>query len=201
VSTIRNQSFTNAVLQLGNWTSYHLGWRTESEATQAVFTGSLNSWTSVPMVRALLLAVRGFAGCLLLVVGYRMGRAQDLVGQAAGFGLACVLIVIFARVARAHYFVLLFPAVIFVGIWLLRAQRPKWAACFVLLPGLLTLAHYALTDIVGWIGLLGIGTTLWYLAACVTLIRLSSRKASRATTDAEWIVDEDEAVPRLPMAA
>ena len=90
---------------------------------------------------------------------------------------------------------------IFVGIWLLRAQRSKLAACFVLLPGLLTLAHYALTDIVGWIGLLGIGTTLWYLAACVTLIRLSSRKKSRARTDSEWIVDADEAVSLLPMAA
>jgi hypothetical protein len=201
VSTIRNQSFTNAMLQLGNWTSYHLGWRTESEAIQEVFTGSLNSWTSVPMVRTLLLAVRAFAGCLLLVVGYRMGRAQDTLGQAAGFGLACVLIVIFARVARAHYFVLLLPAVIFVGIWLLRAERPKLAACLVVLPGLLTLAHYALTDLVGWIGLLGIGITLWYLAACVTLIRLSSRKRSRVWTDAEWIFDEDGAVPRLPMAA
>ncbi|HEV3136866.1 MAG TPA: glycosyltransferase family 87 protein, partial [Pirellulales bacterium] len=142
VSTVRNQSFTNAVLQLGNWTSYRLGWQTESEAIQEVFSGRLNLWTGVPIVSALVLAVRTFAGLLLLVVGYRMGRANEPVGQAAGFGLACVSILIVARVARAHYFVLLLPAVIFVGVWLLRAQRPKLAACFVLLPGLLTLVHY-----------------------------------------------------------
>ncbi|HEV3138259.1 MAG TPA: hypothetical protein VGZ26_10150, partial [Pirellulales bacterium] len=85
-------------------------------------------------------------------------------------------------------------------IWLLRARRPKLAACFILLPGLLTLAHYALTDIVGWIGLLGIGTTLWYLAACVTLIRLAPTQESRAETETKSMVDA-ELVPRLPMAA
>jgi hypothetical protein len=153
------------------------------------------------MVRALLVAVRSITGCLLLVVGYRMGRAREPVGQAAGFGLACVWILIVARVARAHYFVLLLPGVIFVGVWLLRSQRPKLAACYVLLPGLLTLLHYALTDVVGWIGLLGIGTTLWHLAACVTLIRLSPQQESGAGTEAESMVDEGEPVPRLPMAA
>ncbi|MBI3838018.1 MAG: DUF2029 domain-containing protein [Planctomycetia bacterium] len=199
VSTVRNQSFTNATLQLANWTSYHLGRRTESEAINEVFSGSLNSWTRLPIFRTPLLAARAVAGCLLLAVGYRMGRAQDRLGQAAGFGLACVLILILPRVARAHYFVLLLPAVIFGGVWLLRAQRPKLAACYVLIPGLLTLLHYALTDVTGWIGLLGIGTTLWYAALCVTLIQLSRRRESRATTDHEVAVQQ--AACNRPMAA
>ncbi len=125
-----------------------------------------------PIVDRLLMAARLAAGLLLVVVGYRMARAGDRLGQAAAFGQACVLTLIVAPIARGHYYVMLLPGIVFASAWLLEARRPRLAGGFALVPALLVVTHYALLAAAGRVGLLGIGTTLWYAATCVALLRI-----------------------------
>src|SRR5207237_858956 len=84
----------------------------------------------------------------------------------AAFGLAAVATLIVAPVARGHYFVLLLPAALFVPLWLIQSGNRGAGVRSAVVPALLVVAHYSLLNYAGRIGLLGIGTTLWYFAAC-----------------------------------
>jgi hypothetical protein len=68
-------------------------------------------------------------------------------------------------VARGHYFVLFLPAALFVPLWFIKCGAPRRAFRGAVVPALLVVAHYALLEYTGRVGLLGIGTTLWYFAA------------------------------------
>jgi hypothetical protein len=107
-------------------------------------------------------------------MGYRMARHQDTLGLVAAFGLACVATLILAPIARGHYFVLLLPAVMFTSAWLVEHGRRRWALTMAAVPTALSIAHYVALDYAGRIGLLGIGTTVWYAVACVALWRLQA---------------------------
>jgi hypothetical protein len=171
-SSTRNQSFANAVHRFGNWADYYFAGGPYEEGPEQLREGGPGLLMDAPIVDALLVAARVAAGCLLLVVGYRMARAGDRLGQTAGFGLACVLTLIVAPIARGHYYVMLLPAVVFAGAWLLEARHPRLAVGFALAPVLLVVTHYAVLAAAGRVGLLGIGTTLWYAATCAALLRL-----------------------------
>jgi hypothetical protein len=82
-----------------------------------------------------------------------------------------------APIARAHYFVLLLPAVMFTSYWLLRQGRTRAAWVAAIVPTALSVAHYVALDPLGRMGMLGIGTALWYASLCVVL----GRGAARAT--------------------
>src|SRR5204863_2866248 len=86
------------------------------------------------------------------------------------FGLACVATLILSPVARAHYYVLVSPAVIFVSLWLVRQGRPRAAVCAAIVPAAIVIAHYSAIHIVGRVGLLGLGTTLSYFWATATIV-------------------------------
>jgi hypothetical protein len=179
-ASARNQSFTNAVCRLGNWTSYYFaGGPHDDDPTEQRKLGE-RFVMDAPLVNGLLLAARVAAGCLLLAVGYRTARSRDALQLAAAFGLACVSTLILSPIARGHYYVLLFPATMFVSAWLVRQRRPGWAVCSAVVPAALTVAHYTLLGVAGRIGLLGIGTTVWYVAACVAIVRMTSRASTPA---------------------
>src|SRR5207302_406633 len=106
-----------------------------------------------------------------------------------GFSLACVATLVIAPIARGHYFVLLLPGTMFVPVWLLREGRARWALWLAIVPPALTLLHYTLIDFTGRVGLLGIGTTLWYTAACLVVLRTAS--AEEVRTIAGPLVSDD----------
>ena len=81
----------------------------------------------------------------------------DLAGRFAGW--------------RNHYFLLLAPAVLFVPLWLEGRGARLAAGTLAALPAVLIVTQYVLLPYVGRIGLLGLGTTGWLMAAMVLTMR------------------------------
>jgi hypothetical protein len=175
----RNQSFGNAAHHLGNWVHYYFAGGPNDEGPEQLRLGGKGLLMDAPWARRIILAIRLAAGCLLLPMGFRLGRADDVLGRVAGFGLACLATLIISPVARAHYYVLVFPAVIFVSLWLVRHGRPRAALCSAIVPAALVIAHYAAIHIVGRVGLLGLGATVWFFWATITLVLERKPTATR----------------------
>ena len=176
----RNQSLVNAVERFGNWAHYYSAGGPHDKDTLPQRRNGQVFFMDAPIVGTLLLVARLAAACLLVGVGFRVARTQDALGEAAAFGLACVSTLVLSPIARAHYYVLLMPAVMFTAAWLVEHGRPRAAVWMAVVPAVLVVAHYAVLDITGRIGVLGIGTTLWYAAACVMLLRNADRAAAIA---------------------
>ena len=101
-----------------------------------------------------------------------MGReAGNRLNMATGFALACVTMLAVSPVARAHYFLLLAPAVLLVPLWLDRHGRPGAGVVMAAIPPVLSILHYVLLPYAGRVGLLGLGITAWLMAAMVLLAR------------------------------
>jgi hypothetical protein len=178
-TSVRNQSLTNAAWHLGNWAHYRLGGGPDDQGPQQLRLGGAGLVMDTPVVDRTLLAVRILAGCLAVAVGARMARTQDRLGEAAAFGLACAATLVVFSIARAHYYVMLLPAVTFVSLWLLANGRRRLAVTLAIVPCVLVIGHYAFISVAGRLGWLGLGTTLWYLAACGAL--LAPRRAAAQT--------------------
>ncbi len=180
-TSVRNQSLANAAYRLGNWTHYYFAGGPYDEGSEQLRKGGGGLVMSLPWARRTVLAVRVLGGCLLLAVGYRLGREGDKLSLAATFGLACAATLVIFPIARGHYYVLFLPAVTFVSLWLLRAERPRWAIAAATLPAVLVIAHYSAVYIAGRVGLLGLGTTAWYFTLSVALLRMQPRPAAQAS--------------------
>jgi len=161
--TLRNQSLSNAVYRLGNWTVHQFaGGPDDRRLDDFGYTGATPM--DVAEVGRALGSTRLAILALLATFGVRMGRRCDRTGMAAGFGLACVATLVISPVARAHYFMLWLPAVIVVPIWLWRHERRRAALTLAATPAILTLLHYLALPTMGRLGVLGFGTTFWFLA-------------------------------------
>ena len=136
-----------------------------------------------PLVSQILLAVRGLALVALLGVALRAGRSRDPLLWGVALGLACVATLVVSPVARGHYYVLFLPAVLFVPLWLLECGQRRQALRAALIPAALVALHYVLLKYAGRIGVLGIGTTIWYFAECARVI--FGHEASRAAADGD----------------
>src|SRR5207244_1386807 len=101
------------------------------------------------------LAARGAVLVLLLGFGLLMVMRSDVPGQAAGFGLACVAILLVSPLAWGHYYVSILPACVCVPLWLALRGRRTLAWVFAIVPVLLTSLHYLAIRRTGPIGLLG----------------------------------------------
>jgi hypothetical protein len=198
-TTVRNQSLANAAYRLGNWSHYYFANGPHDEGPAQRRKGGAGLLMDSPRVDRALLVIRLLAGCLLLAVSVRMARAQDVLGQAATFGLACVATLVIFTIARGHYYMLLLPANVFVPLWLQRERRPRWAVLAAVVPVMLVLAHYTMLDIAGRVGVLGLGTNAWYLASCYLLLTSPRSPAENvlARTDTRSIPQDME----QPLAA
>jgi hypothetical protein len=183
--SVRNQSLANAVCRLGNFAHYQLGGPND-EGLPPDAQGNRGLLMDHPAVGLVLLAARLLVTCLTVVVAWCVGRRRDPCGHAAFFGLACASTLVIAPIARGHYYVQLLPAVMFLGAWLLAQRRPRLAIAAVLVPCGLVLVHYALMNLAGRVGLLGIGTAVWFFTAAIAMIRIvpheSQEPARRMTT-------------------
>jgi hypothetical protein len=198
-TTVRNQSLANAAYRFGNWSHYYFASGPHDEGPAQRRKGGPGLLMDSPQIDKAILAVRCLAGCLLLAVSFRMARAQDVLGQTASFGLACVATLIIFTIARGHYYMLLLPANVFVPLWLRQAHRPRWAILAAVVPLLLVLAHYTMLNLAGRVGVLGLGTSAWYFASCCLLLTSpqSAAKNVLARQDAATVPQDAE----RPLAA
>jgi hypothetical protein len=113
----------------------------------------------------IILVLRGVVLALLLALSLVVVR-RGLAGQAATYGLACLATLLVSPLAWGHYYVFLLPAVLFVPVWLGRRVGPTTVGAMAAFPAVLTLAHYLAIPLTGPLGLLGLGTTAWFLAVC-----------------------------------
>jgi len=177
-STIRNQSLTNAVQRFGNWAAFQFAGGPDDRLLDQVRLPELGTMPmDRPMVHAGLLAVRGLAGLALLAAVVALGRRGDRVSLGFVLGLGCVATLVVSPVARGHYFLLYLPAVLFGGLWMRRERCERVALRFAGVPMFLCVIHYTALNTAGRIGLLGIGTALWFFTACVTVLVVAARGA------------------------
>ena len=186
--SVRNQCLGNALYRLGNFGAYMVAGGPED-----LFVDEENPpprLMDAPIVNTCLLFARMTLLLALFLVGVRLGTHGDsLLGQAAGFGLACAALLVVSPVARNHYFLLFAPAVLFVPLWLDCQGRRRWAIILAITPGLLILLQYVLMPYVGRIGLLGLGTTGWLMAAMVLTVRAAS--LARSADYFPWVAQSD----------
>ena len=169
--SVRNQCLGNALYRLGNFGEYMLAGGPEDP-----FVDEPNPpprLMDAPSVNTCLLLARIALLCALLLAAVGMARHRRVaLSQAAGFGLACVALLVVSPVARNHYFILLAPGALFVPLWLDQIGRRSAAVVFAVVPGVLILLQYVLMPYVGRVGLLGLGTTAWLMAAMVLMTRV-----------------------------
>ncbi len=166
--SVRNQCLGNSLYRLGNFAAYMVAGGPEDPLVDD--SNPPPRLMDSPSVDTCLLFVRITLLLALLLVGLRLGGHGDvLLCQAAGFGLACAALLVVSPVARNHYFLLLAPAVLFVPLWLDGRGASRAASILAVVPGVLIVVQYVLLPYVGRIGLLGLGTTGWLMAAMVLM--------------------------------
>jgi hypothetical protein len=175
--SMRNQSLGNAIYRLGNWIAHEFAGGPDDRRLDEFGYNPVVTAMDVPAVRQSLGVVRFAFLALLVVYATRMGANGDKLGQATGFGLACVATLIVSPVARGHYFMLWLPAVIAAPIWLWRHECRRAGLAVAAAPALLTLLHYCFLPTMGRIGALGLGTAIWFLATVCSI--LATQRAAR----------------------
>jgi len=175
----RNQSLHNAAYRLGNFASYVLAGDPDDRLVENLHAPKMAM--DSPLAERSLLAARLALLLALLVAGIRLGSGNKL-DAAVGFGLACVAMLVVSPVARGHYFMLLAPAVLFLPLWLDRCGQRRAALVMAAVPAALSILHYVLLSQAGRIGLLGLGTAGWLMAALVLVARAGSRIAVSDST-------------------
>jgi hypothetical protein len=171
VASIRNQSLMNAVYRGGNWLVYQLYAWPDDTLVDTTDTAYGSMPMDEPIVNHMLHAIRLVTLAALMLLAWRVTVAGDAWGMASVFGLAAVASLIVSPVSRGHYFMLMIPAVLLLPAWFewRRLHRQaRWAA---FAPVALSWMHYVLLDWTGRMGVLGIGTTVWFFLIVVWMHR------------------------------
>jgi hypothetical protein len=170
--TARNQSLNNAVTRLGNF-AYHCAAAAPDDRLVEYYKRPPMPMDT-PAIAAVLLGVRLAIILALLLTAWRLARQGDGLSLAAALSLGCAAILVISPVARGHYFMLYVPGIFFVP-WFLRCRdgwRKAWL--FAAAPIVMIDLHYFILPISGRIGLLGLGTTVWLLAAMIAVGRCTA---------------------------
>jgi hypothetical protein len=166
--TVRNQSFSNGAYRFGNWLHHVAFAGPDDRSIDAVpYVPGHQLLMDSRSAGSVLAGIRVALLLLLAVTGLRAAWSGNRRSCAAVFGLACVASLVISPLSRGHYFVLWLPAVL----WVPMIANPRIARLLVWTPLLLTGLHYIALDYAGRVGLLGLGTTAWYLLASWTVLR------------------------------
>ena len=173
--SIRNQSFSNAVIRLGDFVGYEFLGGPDDRLIDSEWRKAPAMVMDDPGVPRVLLVAQGAAFLLLLAAGGLAVWRGDQLAQGATIGLACAAALVISPISRGFYHTELVPGVLLVPLWLLSRHMPVAARWMAWTPVVLVLAHYlAVLPIAGRIGLLGIGTAIWY-AVGATLVVIGGR--------------------------
>ncbi len=166
----RNESLQNAAYRLGNFAAHVFAGGPDDRLADNF--GAPKMAMDSPASDRVLFLSRAMLGLALLALGVRLARQPgNKLNVSTGFALACVTMLAVSPVARAHYFLLLAPAILFVPLWLDRRGRPRAGIVLAAILPVLSILHYALLPYAGRVGLLGFGTTAWLMAAMVLIAR------------------------------
>jgi hypothetical protein len=177
--SIRNQSLTNAVCRFGNWAHYCCAAGPPDSGGPPNAEGKRGLIMESPAVGSALRGVCLVEGGLLLWAVWRIAGSKNPLNLAATFGMACASTLVVAPIARGHYYVLMLPAVMFTIPWLDAHGHRRLAIGMALAPPLLATAHYLQMTVAGRVGLLGIGTAIWFTVGTLAMIRLGPLGARR----------------------
>jgi len=125
------------------------------------------------------LASRAFEVLLLAalaVAGWRLARTGNGLDLAAAFALACTATLALPPISWSHMFVLQLLAALFLPSWVWLRGFPRLAFVVAAIPLLLELQHYLIRASLRLVGVLGVGTALWLVAACIVVIVLPGRQ-------------------------
>jgi hypothetical protein len=171
--SIRNQSLQNGAYRFGNFLSHVFASGPDDRLVER-FDAPPMAMDS-PVADRFLFLSRALIGIALLALGVRLARQPgSRLNMAVGFALSCVTMLSISPVGRAHYFMLLVPAILFVPLWLDLRGRRRTGIVLATTLSALPLLHYALLPYAGRVGLLGLGTTTWLLAAMAIIGRTDS---------------------------
>jgi hypothetical protein len=169
VRSKRNQSLGNAVRRLGNRLAFAAG-----AGPDDLLVDDLSQQSVVmPMENAVVdfglrIAAMGLVA-LWLIAAWRVAGRGDVSGLLALFGLACAATLVISPISWGHHYVVWLPALVFVPFWMWNNDRRAMAIGIAESALVLVAAHYILLDHAGRVGLLGIGTTIWYIAATISV--------------------------------
>ncbi len=189
VASKRNQSLSNAAYRGGNWLAARLNLGPDDLLAE-------NPGNRLPMdhpaVNLVLLGLRALALAALAAVALRAAVCRDRLALLAAYGLSIVATFLVSPVARGHYYLLWIPGCLFLSLWLWRQHQHRQAWQVAIWPVLLTVLHYCLLDYAGRVGLLGLGTTVWFFMGCHLLFhsaagvsRLELKESSREDESAQ----------------
>ncbi len=193
-----NQSFNNAAHSLATNLRFHELAKKRAELLRFAKTAPERRWAidrAFALVRRsdigthrVVQVIQGLMLILLLALALSVGR-NDLSGQTAVFGLACLGMLLISPVAWTHYYLVVLPAILGVPRWMESRGRPRLAAVLACFPAILVCSHYLLKRWLGEFGLLGLGIAVWYLTVSILMLRTL------------WFSSEAKPGPRLiPMA-
>ncbi|HEX4144253.1 MAG TPA: glycosyltransferase family 87 protein [Pirellulales bacterium] len=165
--SVRNQSLVNAIRHLGNWIAEDVA--RGGDSLPAAGPHDAPRAMDSPVANGLLLAARLAVLGLAVLAAVWAGRRRDPLATASLFALGLVASLVVSPVARTHYFLLVAPAVLFVPWQLERAGRRRLAWWMAWTPTVLVVPHYFWPLAAGRVGWLGIGITVWLVAAGIWL--------------------------------
>jgi hypothetical protein len=114
----------------------------------------------------------GLVVASLLLLSWTLRRRDDIIDRATTYGMACCAMLIVSPLSWGHYFVAELPAVLLVPIWLLRHGLPRLARIVAVFPAVISWSYYVAMPYTGGFGLLGLGTTVWFLGVCGIVISI-----------------------------
>jgi hypothetical protein len=170
IHSFRNQSLANAVYLWGRSTA-----RTGTSGSQPSPPPDRPERMAQPRVRVGI----GVILALLLAVGLAVGRRNDRLDQATAYGLACCAMLLVSPLSWGHYYMAELPAILCVPIWLARRGSLRLAQLAAVIPPVLSWSYYVAMPYTGGLGLLGIGTTAWFLGSCAAILGIEVAAAGR----------------------
>ena len=132
----RNQSLSNALYHTGNQLVF---WFSEDrEPNPSLYNETKDRFMISPVVTKTVLATRVLLCLLLIPVGWRMASRGGPLDIAAAFGMASMALLIVSPVARGHYFMLEWPAVLFVSLWVWKHHGSRKGLLSAIIPAVLS---------------------------------------------------------------
>jgi hypothetical protein len=166
---LRNQSLHNAVFRLGNFIWYYGAAGPDDRLVEHRARPEMPM--DAPAVGHILLAVRLTVLIALLLTGVRLARQGDGLSLATALGLGCVAMLVVSPISRGHYFLLFVPGILFVPWWCRCRGGSRAAWGLAAAPIAIIDLHYFILPVSGRLGLLGLGTVAWLLAAMRAVAR------------------------------
>jgi hypothetical protein len=180
----RNQSFANAVYLATNssFRAIAPGSRAKSRRAEAD-----------RMVHPGVRVATGVALALLLAVGLAVGTRNTPLDQATAYSLALCATLLVSPLAWGHYYMIQLPALLCVPLWLSWRGMPRLAGIVAALPPVLSWTYYVGMPYTGELGILGLGTALWFVLACGCILGIESTAPFAASSLSRTRMDSGRA--------